>query len=193
MGTQTCTGSRRIRLDGFSLVKQALVINLLEKIPEGLYISVVICDIWIIHINPISHALSHVHPLGGIFHNLLAACVVIFLYAYLCSDIFLGDTEHLLNSKLYRKTMCIPSGTTVHLISALSLVSADRILDRSCHDMMDTRHAVGRRWTLKEYEFRSSLPQFKGFFKCMILLPPVKHLISHSHEVKTFVLSKLHI
>ena len=38
MGAETCTGSRRIRLDGFSLVKQALIINLLEKMqknPDG--------------------------------------------------------------------------------------------------------------------------------------------------------------
>ena len=53
----------------------------------------------------------------------------IILYSDLSSDIILGDTQHLLDTKLHRKTMGVPSCTTVHLITALSLVTADGVLD----------------------------------------------------------------
>ena len=88
--------------------------------------------------------------------------------------------------------MGVPSCTTVHLITALSLVSADGILDRTGHHMVNARHTVSRRRSLKENEFRSTFPQLKGFLKSMILLPSVKHLVSDRHKVKTFIFLKCH-
>ena len=143
MSTESCTCCRRIRLDGLTLVEKSLVVDFLEKIPESLDITVVICDVRIIHIDPITHTFGHIHPLCSIFHDLLAACVIVLFHRNLRADIFLGYTQHLFHTKLDRKTMGIPSCTTVHLKSALSLVSAYCILDGTGHDMVDTRHTVG--------------------------------------------------
>ena len=142
MSTQTGTCSRRIRLDGLSFVEKSLVVDLLQEMPQGLDIAVVVCYIRIIHIHPISHTLSHIDPLRSVFHHLLAAGVIVLFYRDLCADVFLGDAEHLLHAKLHRKSVSVPSGTTVHLISALGLVTADGILDRTGHHVVDTRHTV---------------------------------------------------
>ena len=80
MRAQSGAGSRRIWLDGLSLVEKPLVVNLLEEEPESLDVAVVICDVWIVHVHPVSYTLGHVHPLGGVFHHLLAACVVVLLH-----------------------------------------------------------------------------------------------------------------
>ena len=125
MCTQTCSCSRRIWLNRIALVEQSLVVYLLEKIPQSLNISVVVGDIRIIHVNPISDPFGHVHPLGSVFHDLLAAGLVVFLNRNLRSDILLGDSEHFLNAKLDRKSVGIPSGPSVDLVAALCLVTAD--------------------------------------------------------------------
>ena len=193
MRTQTGSCSRRIWLDGLTLIEKPLVINFLEQIPERLDITVVVCDVRIVHIHPISHTLGHIHPLSGIFHHLLAACVIILLDGDFRSDIFLGDTQHLLHTEFHRKSMSVPSGTTVHLISALGLVAADGVLDGTGHHMVDARHSVSRRRALEKYEFRSAFPQFKRLLKSMILLPSVKHLVACSNQIKTFIFLKCHI
>ena len=78
--TQTCTGSRRIGLNGITLVEQPFVVNLFEQVPESLYIPVVIGNIRVLRIYPITYSLCKRNPLLSIFHHLLAAGVVIFLY-----------------------------------------------------------------------------------------------------------------
>ena len=192
VGAETCSRCRRIWLDGLSLVEKSLVIDLLEKIPEGLDITVVIRDVRIVHIDPVSHTLSHIHPLCSIFHHLLAAGVIIFLHRDLCSDIFLGDAQHLLHAKLHWKSVGIPSGTTVHLISALGLVAADSVLDGTGHHVVDSRHTVSRRRTLKENEFRCTFSQFKRLLERVVLSPSVQHLVACRHEIKTFIFVKFH-
>ena len=142
MSTKTSTCSRRIRLNRLSLIEKTFIVDLLEEIPESLDITVIISYVRIIHIHPVTYTLCHVHPLGSVLHHLLAASVVIFLNCNLCSDILLRNAEHLLDAKLHWKTMSIPSCATIHLIAALSLVTADSILDRTCHDMVDARHTV---------------------------------------------------
>ena len=86
--------------------------------------------------------------------------------------------------------MSVPSGTTVHLISALGLVTTDGVLDGTSHNMVDARHTVGRRRSLEENEFRSTFPEFKRLFKRMVLLPSVQDLVARRNQIKTFIFLK---
>ena len=58
VGTQARSGSRGIRLDGETLVEQALVIDILEQIPESLDIAVVVGDIGIVGVHPIADSVG---------------------------------------------------------------------------------------------------------------------------------------
>ena len=181
MGAQPRPGSRRIRLYGISLVQQTLVVNILEKIPQCLDITVVVCDVRIVHIDPIPYPVRQSHPFLGVLHHLLAAGIVVVLDTDFRPDVLLRDAEHLLHTELYRETVGVPAGPPVHLVSALGLVPANGILDGTSHDMMYARHAVGRRRSFEKDKFRSPLPQFQRFGESIPFLPPVHYLISSGH------------
>ena len=193
MRTEPGTRSRGIRLYGIALIQQSLGINVLQKIPQCLYIAVIIRDIRIIHIHPVAYALGKGHPFLGVLHHLPAACPVVFLYAYLRPYVLLGDAQKLLHAELHRQPVRIPAGTTLHTIPALRLVAAYRILDGTRHHMVDPRHSV-RGWRpFKENELRGSLPHFQGFPESAVLFPSVQHIRSDSHQIKSFILVEFHI
>ena len=79
-------------MNGVALIEVALLVQLLEEIPKGLDILVVIGDIGVVEINPVTHLLGEVGPLLGIFHHLTATSGVVLVHGYLLSDILLGDT-----------------------------------------------------------------------------------------------------
>ena len=193
MRTESGSGCRRIRLYGISLVQQSLAVDILKQVPQSLYIPVVICNIRVVHIHPISDTLGQVHPFTRIFHHLLAAGPVVVLYAYAGTYVLFGYAEHLFYAELDRKAMCIPPCTPFYTIAALGLVSADRILYGPRHHMVDTWHSVGGRRTFKENKFRSSFPDFQRTLEGMVLLPPVKNLVPDLHQVQSLILFKSHI
>ena len=129
MGAETGTVRRGIRLDREALVKETLVINLAQKVPQGLYIPVVIGDVRVVHINPITYALCHVHPFLGVFHDLFAAGVVILFYGYCFADILFVDTQLLFYTDLYRQAVSVPTCPSGYFVTGLGLVAADGVLD----------------------------------------------------------------
>ena len=190
--TQPCPCGRRIRLDGITLIQKPLSVDIFQQIPQSFYIAVVISDIRIVHVHPVADLLGQGHPLPGVFHHFLAAGIVVFLYTYLVSDIFLGYSQHLLHAQLYREAMRVPSCTSVHLEAALGLVPAYGILYGSGHHVMDARHTV-RGWrSFEKDEFRSAFPHFERASECIVPLPSVQHLVSCRHQVQTFIFLELH-
>ena len=143
MRAQACTGSRRIGLDGITLIKQVLVIKLLQEPPKRLYVTVVIGDVWIIKVHPVTHLVSKVGPFLGKFHHILAAGCVIVGHRDGLSDVLLGDTECLLHSEFYGKAMGIPAGLASYQESLHCLVTAEGVLDGTGHYVVDAGHAVG--------------------------------------------------
>ena len=192
MGAEAGAVGRRIRLDGVTLVKQTLVVDFLQKVPESLDVAVVVGDVRIVHIDPVSHALSHVPPLFGVLHHLRAAGVIVLCYSYLRTDVGLGDSELLLDTEFNRKTVGVPAGAAVDLVAALCLVPADGVLDGAGHHMVDSRLSVCRRRAFKEYELRATFPHLKRFFKRMVLLPPVEDFIPDRNQIQSFVLFECH-
>ena len=173
---KTSSCSRRIRLDGISLVEKALVIELLEEPPEGFDITVVISDIRIIEIDPITHLAGQVGPLLRIFHDLLAASCIVVVHRNLLADVLLGDAEHLLDAQLNRKSVSIPSCLALHLEALHRLETAEYILNRTSHYVMNTRHTIGRRGTLVEDKRRMALTCGHRFNKDVFGVPILQNL-----------------
>ena len=184
---------RREWLDGEALVEQTLVVYLLEEIPEGLDVPVVIGDVRVIHIDPVAYPLGHVHPLAGVLHHLLAAGAVVLLYADFLSDVLFVDAEFLLHTYLHWETVGVPSGATCDLVSRLGLVTAYGVLDGAGHHVMDARLSVSRRRTFEEYEFRRAFPYLERFPESVHLLPPVQNLRSYANQIQSLILFECHI
>ena len=77
--TEPRAGSRRVRLNRVALIEIPLLVELFEQIPKGLDVLVVVSDIGVIEIHPVTHLLGEVGPLLGVFHHLAAAGSVVLI------------------------------------------------------------------------------------------------------------------
>ena len=184
---------RGIRLDGVTLIEETFVVNFLEQVPQGFDVTVVVGDVRVQHIYPVTHTLRHSYPFCGIFHHLLAAGGVVFIYAYLGTNIGLGDTQLLLYSQFYGETVGVPTGAAGHLVPSLRFVAANGIFDGTGHYVVDAGHAVGAGRAFEEDECRGALPQFEGFLERAASLPSFQNLSSGFCQVQPLIFFKSHI
>ena len=176
MRRETRSGCRRIRLDSITLVEVAFLVQLLEQVPQGLDILVVVRDVRIVQIDPIAHLLGEVRPLFRVFHHLPTAGGVVLIHADLLTDVLFGDAEHLLHAQLHRQTVRVPARLAAYLITLHGLEAAERILDRTRHNVVNTRHTVRRRRTFEEQELRMSFPRTHTLLKQLFCFPLRQHL-----------------
>ena len=96
-----------------------------------------------LHVHPIAHLMAQVGPFLRIFHHIRAALTVIFLDGNRLAYILLRDAQFFFHSQFHGKAMGIPAGLALHQEAFHSLETTERILDRTCQDMVDTRMPVG--------------------------------------------------
>ena len=143
VGAQPRPCGRGIGLDGVALIEKALLVDLAEQIPEGLDIAIVVGDIGVLHVHPVPHEASELLPLVGVLHYMLATSRIILFDADYLADIFLRDTKGHLDPELYRQTMSVPAGLAVDTEALHRLVPTEDILDRACHDVVNTWQTIG--------------------------------------------------
>ena len=195
MRTQSCSCCRRIRLDGVALIKQSLLIELLEQPPQRLDILVVISDIGIVEIHKVSHLLRQIAPLLCVHHHVLTTLLVVVLrrdvlVALLVVDIGLGDAEFFLHSQLYRQSVRIPASLTLHLETLHRLIAVESILNSTRQHVMDTRMTVGRGRPLKEYKLRTALTLLYRAPEHVLLSPHLKDVVIHLCQVQAVMFGK---
>ena len=178
------TGSRRIGLNGVSLVEVVFVVELLEQPPQRLDITVVVGDVGVLHIYPVTHTVREVFPLAGKLHHIFAAGSVVVGHRNGLTDVFLGNAQRLFHTQLYGQTVGIPTGLTHHLKSLHGLVTAENILDGASHYVVNTRHTVGRGGTLVEYKRRTTFAGFQTLMKKILLIPLIQNLLVDFREVE---------
>ncbi len=141
--TQSGASGGRVGLNGISLIKQALVVELLEQPPQGLDITILIGDVGVVHVHPVTHAMGEVFPLMCVFHHLATASGVIVIDTDFLAYVLLGDAECFLHSEFHGQPVRVPPGFAQHLLSQHGVVAAHDVLDGACHHMVNARHAVG--------------------------------------------------
>ena len=193
VGAQARAVGRTVRLDRVALVEEPLVVDVAEEPPEGLDVTVVVSDVRVLHVDPVTDALGHRLPFGGILHDLTAAGLVVLRHGDLRADVFLVDAEFLLDADFDRKSVGIPAGATGNAVAGLRLIAADGVLDGAGHDVVDTRHAVGGRRTFKEDKLGSAFPQLQGFLEGTDTLPALQNLVSDRYQIQPFVFLESHI
>ena len=193
MGAQAGAVGRRIRLDGVALVQESLVVDILQEVPQGLDVAVVVGDVRVFHVHPVADALGERLPLLRVLHHLLAAGGVVLADGDLRADIRLGDAQFLLHAQFHREAVGVPTGAPADLETGLGLVAAHGILDGTRHHMVDAGHAVGRRRTLEEDEFRSALPELQGLLESPACKPSFEDCIPGRDQIKALVFFESHI
>ena len=193
MRAQTGTVRRGERLDCVSLVEETLVVDLLQKVPQSFDVAVVVGDIGIVHINPVADTLCHIYPFTGIFHDLRTAGCVVIPDGNLLADVFLVDSQFLLNSDFHGKAMSVPSRAALDLVSGHCLVTAHGVLDGTSHHVVDTGHSVSGGGTLEEYELRASLTDFHAAAESIFLFPLLQDRVCGTYEIQPLVFFECHI
>ena len=139
-------------MNGISFIKIIFIIQLFEQPPQSFDITIVIRDIRVLHIYPISHTVCQVFPFTGKFHHVFTTSRIIIGHRNGFTDVFFGDTQSLFNPKLNGQPVSIPPSFTLHMKSLHGFVPAEYIFNGTGHHMVNTRHTVGRRRTFVKYE-----------------------------------------
>ena len=177
-------GSGRIGLNGVALIEQALVVELLEQIPQGFDIAILIGDIGVVHVDPIAHLVREFFPLVGVFHHLLAAGGIVVVYANLLANILLGDTERFFHAELHGQSMSIPASLAQHLVALHGLEAAHDVLEGACHHMVNAGHTVGRRRSLIKHKGGSTFALLDAACKHVLRVPLFQDVFIHVREVE---------
>ena len=189
MARQASTGSGAIGLNGVALIEQTFIVELLQQIPQGLYIFVVVGDVGVVKVDEVTHLLREIAPLLGVHHHVLAAFLVILLrrdilLRLLVVDVGLGDAQRLLHAQLHRQAVCVPACLALYLEATHGLIAVERVLQCTSQYMMNARMTISRGRTLEEYELRASLTLINAAMKDVILHPFLQNLIIYLCQVK---------
>ena len=192
MRGKTCTRCWRIRLNRVALIKQALVVELLQEIPQRLNVLVVVCDVWMFQIHPIAHLVGEFCPLVGVHHHVLATSIVIIIHANFLADVLLRDAQRLLHTQLHWKSVGVPTSLALHLETLHGLISEECVLYRASHYVVNARMSVGGRGTFKKDELRTAFAFLNALVEHIFLVPLFQNLPIHIREVQFSSFCKLH-
>ena len=162
----------------------------MQQPPERLDIFIVVSDIRIFCVDPVSHLVGKVFPFLGVFHHLASASHVVVVDRDFLADVLLGDAERLLHSELHGQTVSVPSSLALHMETLHRLVAAEQILYGACHHVVDARHTVCRRRTLIKHKRRMSLADFHTFRKNLFCVPFFQNLLIDVGEVESIIFLK---
>ena len=173
---QSCSGSRRVRLDGVAFIQQTFVIKLLQEPPQRFNIAVVISDIGILQIHPVTHLMSKVCPLFGKLHHVLTASCVVLGNRNGLSDILFGDMQCLFHTQFHRQSVSIPSGLTLYLEPFHGFIAAESIFNGTRHHVVNTRHTIGRGRSFIKHERRTSFTFCHTLGENIVFIPLLQHI-----------------
>ena len=86
--------------------------------------------------------------------------------------------------------MGIPSGFAFHFESALCFETADSVLYRTCHYVMNAGDAVCGRRTFIKYKLTLAVHFTHASVECIILIPYPENILIHFRKIKTFIFRK---
>ncbi len=171
VGSQSCSATRAVRQDLMTFIDETCLEELINDPPYGLDVIIVKSDVRIIHVSHVTHALTHISPHIRVCENRITAFLVEFLDSIFFYILLAVHSQLLLDFDFNRKSVGIPAGFPVYLISHHCLISADGILQSPCHYMMDTRLAVGRRRSFIKDECRFAFARVYALAEQVYFIP----------------------
>ena len=119
--------------------------------------------------------MGKVFPLFGVFHYIFSAGCVVFLDRNFFTDVFLCNAQCFFYPQFYGQSVSIPASFTHDLETFHCFISAKNIFDGTGHDVMYTRHTVGRRRSFVKNKRRCTFSYFQAFMKDLFVVPFFQH------------------
>ena len=156
---------------------------MLESPPLTFDVVVIVGDVGVFHVHPVSNTVGKLFPLAKVLPNGLFALFNKWLDTVGLNLLFAVDTKQFFHFQLNWKTVCIPTGFAKYVFALHHLVTGDQILDGTCQNVADVWLAVGCWWAVVESEraIALGLCLLEGF----VLLPKLQHLLFSFDKVKT--------
>ena len=163
--------TRAVRNDLETFVKKAFVPDFFQCPPLGLDEVVVVCYIRMLHVSPETNGRGEILPHSFVFPYALFTLLDKWLNSVLL-DLFLAvKTKFLLNLKLNRKSVSIPSCFSRNHVSLHCTVSRDHILDNSCQNVSDVWLTISGRRSVIECVCLALFTAVHTLFKNLIVFP----------------------
>ena len=122
------SATRTIRNDFMSLIKQTFFGNGFERPPHRFDIIVVIGDVRMLHIHPVTEAVAHLFPFVGIFPDGLLAFLYERFDTVFFDILFAVEPEFLFDFEFYGKSVSIPARFSQNVLTLHRLISRNNIL-----------------------------------------------------------------
>ena len=174
---------RGVREDVEALVDQTLVIESLEDPPDGLHVVLVHRAIALAEVDPATHPVDALLPLGGVAQDDRAALLVELVDAVVDDGLVAGDAQLLLDDALDGKAVAIPSEAALDAPAPHRLIAGDRILYRTGHEVSEMGKSRGERRPVIEHVFIVFRAHLDGLLEDIVLLPEPEHALFHLGKV----------
>ena len=119
--------------------------------------------------------MGKVFPFFGVLHYIFSAGCIVFLDRNFFTDVFLRNTQCFFYPQFYGQSMSVPPGFTHDLETFHRFISTKNVFDGTGHDVMYTRHAVGRRRPFVKNERRRAFSYLQAFVEDLFVVPFFQH------------------
>ena len=182
-----------VRHDLVALVKQPFVGDLPERPPHRLDILVVVGDVGVLHVRPITYAVGHDLPLVLIFPHGFLALLDERLDAVALDVLLAVHAELLFHLEFDGEPVGIPARLPADIEPLHGLVAGDDVLHDAGEDMPDVGLAVRGGRTVVEIESLAALVFLDALFKDLIFLPEFENSLFAFHEIEVGAYGCVHI
>ena len=169
---------RAVRQHAVALIREALVVQLLERPHHGFHVWNVQRLIAMLEIDPTCLTVHVVLPLVGVLEHGGTAGIIELVDAHFLDLIDRIDAQFLLGFKFGRQTVRIPTEHTIDLVALHGLVTRNHILGVTGQQVAVMRQTVGERRAVEEHEFVLAViagrTAFNGLLESVVLLPIIK-------------------
>src|SRR3989344_3685771 len=167
--------ARTPRHDLIILVQPPVLRSLREEMPEHFHVRTVEGEVCLRLIDPIADAFGELGPQLDIREHTFAALLIKGSDTILLDIGLARETELLLNLKLDRETVRIPTSAPIHPVATHRLVARNRILESASFEMVNSWLAVGGWRTLGKNKIALGRFLFKRLLEYALLLPKGKY------------------
>ena len=178
------SAARAIGNDLMTLIDKTLVRDLLDCPPFRLDVGVMIGNIGVVHIAPVTNCITHAAPFVGVLPDALLALFAEGFDAVTFDILLAVELQKLFNFDLNGKTLGVPTGFTVNNTALHGLVTGNNVLHNTGKNMTDMGLTVSRRRSVIECEAFSAATGRNALCKNVVLLPELGNFLLAGKEVQ---------
>ena len=175
--------ARAVGHDLVPLIQQPLLPYDFQGLPDRLDIIVLIGDVRVLHVRPVTHALGHTFPFALVLPHAFLALLDEGLDAVLFDILLAVHAEQFFHFQLDGKPVRIPARLAQDVLALHGLIAGDDILHHAGEDMPDVRLSVRRGRAVVKGKLLVPLVALHALPEHVVLLPEGDDLLLAPDEV----------